>query len=75
MRFLCLHGMGTNHQIFEAQLAQVSNQLVGQHEFVFVNGEVDCEPAPGTGPSYLEASWRKQRLPACTCSSLAAKQA
>jgi hypothetical protein len=47
MRFLCLHGMGTNGQIFEAQLSSIRNQLVGQHEFVFPDGEFECEPAPG----------------------------
>ena len=52
MRFLCLHGMGTNAQIFEAQLAQIRSQLVGQHEFVFVDGEVECEPAPGKFCTY-----------------------
>lgn len=56
MRFLCLHGMGTNAQIFEAQLARVRSQLVGQHEFVFVNGEVDSAPAPGMHFSILIAS-------------------
>lgn len=48
MKFLCLHGMGTNAQIFEAQLAQIRNQLVGQHEFVFLQGEVETDPAPGS---------------------------
>jgi len=52
MRFLCLHGMGTNAQIFEAQLAQIRSQLVGQHEFIFPDGEVECEPAPGIEAFY-----------------------
>ena len=57
MRFLCLHGMGTNAQIFEAQLAQIRSQLVGQHEFVFVDGEVECEPAPGKFCTYSPSTW------------------
>jgi hypothetical protein len=39
--------MGTNGQIFEAQLAQIRSQLVGQHEFFFLDGEVECEAALG----------------------------
>ncbi|KAL1970920.1 hypothetical protein VTN77DRAFT_2754 [Rasamsonia byssochlamydoides] len=43
--------MGTNAQIFEAQLSMIRNQLVAQHEFVFLQGEVETDPAPGIPPS------------------------
>lgn len=57
MRFLCLHGMGTNSSIFEAQLAPIVANLDPSHEFVYVNGEIECEPAEGvatifSGPFY-----------------------
>jgi pimeloyl-ACP methyl ester carboxylesterase len=57
MRFLCLHGMGTNSDIYEAQLAPIIAQLDPSHEFVFVDGLVACEPADGVdslfpGPFY-----------------------
>ncbi|KAK6213784.1 hypothetical protein QIS74_09786 [Colletotrichum tabaci] len=45
MRFLCLHGMGTNSDVYEAQLAPIIAQLDPGHEFVFVDGLLDCEPA------------------------------
>lgn len=48
MKFLCLHGMGTSARILEAQLSQVIGQLVGQHEFIYVDGEVDAGPIGGT---------------------------
>ncbi|RHZ57056.1 hypothetical protein CDV55_103243 [Aspergillus turcosus] len=45
MRFLCLHGMGTNSQILQIQLAGIINQLP-QHEFFFVDGLEPCPPDP-----------------------------
>ncbi|KAK0386276.1 hypothetical protein NLU13_6113 [Sarocladium strictum] len=47
MRFLCLHGMGTNSDIYEAQLGPIMAQLDPSHEFVFVDGTVPCGPADG----------------------------
>ncbi|KAK4118271.1 hypothetical protein N657DRAFT_651448 [Parathielavia appendiculata] len=47
MRFLCLHGMGTNSEIYEAQLAPIRGHLGAEHEFVFVDGAIECEPAHG----------------------------
>lgn len=46
MRFLCLHGMGTNSRILEAQIAGICARLEG-HDFVFVDGEVECDAADG----------------------------
>lgn len=57
MRFLCLHGMGTNSQVYEAQLAPIRHQLDPTYEFEFVDGLVECSPATGVlslfpGPFY-----------------------
>ncbi|KAK4149588.1 serine hydrolase FSH [Chaetomidium leptoderma] len=45
MRFLCLHGMGTNSAIYEAQLSPIRAHLGPEHEFVFVDGILESEPA------------------------------
>ncbi|KAF2174702.1 hypothetical protein K469DRAFT_772249 [Zopfia rhizophila CBS 207.26] len=42
MRFLCLHGRGTNGQILEAQTAAVRIELGDNHTFEYVDG---CTPA------------------------------
>ncbi|KAH7398511.1 serine hydrolase FSH [Pyrenochaeta sp. MPI-SDFR-AT-0127] len=42
MRFLCLHGRGTNGQILEAQTAAVRIELGDNHIFEYVDG---CSPA------------------------------
>ncbi len=48
MKFLCLHGMGTNSSIFESQLGSTLPYLEAQgHEFVFVDGQIECAPADG----------------------------
>ncbi len=47
MRFLCLHGLGTNPQILEAQIGLLRAQLPGTHEFVYLAGEVECDAAHG----------------------------
>ena len=50
MRFLCLHGMGTNPQILEAQIGPLFARLPGPHEFVYLAGEIECDAAPGKFP-------------------------
>lgn len=45
MKILCLHGMGTNSDIYEAQLAPIIAHMDPAYEFVFVDGLVECEPA------------------------------
>ncbi|KAM7204959.1 Serine hydrolase FSH [Rhypophila sp. PSN 637] len=51
MRFLCLHGMGTNSSIYEAQLAPIISQLghghggAEEHEFIFLDGTIECPAA------------------------------
>ncbi|KAI4101559.1 MAG: hypothetical protein L6R37_004885 [Teloschistes peruensis] len=52
MRFLCLHGMGTNPQILEAQIGLLRAQLPGSHDFVYLPGEVECDAAPGVSAIY-----------------------
>ena len=48
MKFLCLHGMGTNSSIFESQLSSTLPYLEAQgHEFIFVDGLIECAPAEG----------------------------
>ncbi|TAQ90648.1 hypothetical protein B7494_g1068 [Chlorociboria aeruginascens] len=47
MRFLCLHGFGTNSDIFEVQISQIRERLGSWCEFVFLDGELECEPADG----------------------------
>ncbi|KAF1951579.1 hypothetical protein CC80DRAFT_424423 [Byssothecium circinans] len=47
MRFLCLHGMGTNSQIFELQTAAIRHALGDHHTYEFIEGSVPCPPAPG----------------------------
>ena len=53
MRFLCLHGHGTNSQILEAQLDPLRAYLPGDWEFDFLDGEVKCEPSPGESTSLI----------------------
>ncbi|KAG8623061.1 hypothetical protein KVT40_008037 [Elsinoe batatas] len=57
MKFLCLHGMGTNSEIHEAQLAPIIAQLDPSFEFIYVDGLTTCRPASGVsglfeGPFY-----------------------
>ncbi|KAI1100338.1 serine hydrolase FSH [Jackrogersella minutella] len=49
MRFLCLHGMGTNSAVFEAQLAPIIANLDPSHEFVYIDGLIECEASEGVG--------------------------
>ncbi|KAL4936565.1 serine hydrolase FSH [Aspergillus oleicola] len=52
MRFLCLHGRGTNSNIFEVQLAALRSRLSSQHSFDFIDAEYDCRAAPGIREFY-----------------------
>lgn len=40
MKILCLHGYGTNGDILRHQLQPTMNALGGDHELVFLEGEV-----------------------------------
>ncbi|KAF2442433.1 hypothetical protein P171DRAFT_364046 [Karstenula rhodostoma CBS 690.94] len=47
MRFLMLHGGGTNNQLFELQTAAIRYELGPQHSFEFVEGSIPSPQAPG----------------------------
>jgi predicted esterase len=40
MKFLCLHGIGTNNQIFKMQTAAFRYELADQHTYEFVQGVI-----------------------------------
>ncbi|TAQ90859.1 hypothetical protein B7494_g787 [Chlorociboria aeruginascens] len=42
MRFLCLHGKGTNNKIFEMQTASIRFELGDHHTFEFLEGVLQC---------------------------------
>ncbi|CZR69184.1 uncharacterized protein PAC_19084 [Phialocephala subalpina] len=46
MHILCLHGMGTNNQVFEIQTAALRYELGDQHTYEFVEGTIPCPIAP-----------------------------
>ncbi|KIW12712.1 hypothetical protein PV08_09990 [Exophiala spinifera] len=52
MKFLCLHGRGTNSDIFEAQLGPLISQLSSQHTFDFVDAPSESAAAPGIAKFY-----------------------
>ncbi|KAE8380495.1 serine hydrolase FSH [Aspergillus bertholletiae] len=50
MRILCLHGAGTNSEIFKVQLGPLIHHLLkddATYSFEFIDAEVDCTPAEG----------------------------
>lgn len=51
-RILCLHGDGTNAEIFEAQLRRISQALASHYELVCVNGPFECAPGYGVSPFF-----------------------
>ena len=57
MRFLCLHGMGTNSKILESQLAPICAHLEAEgHGFVYVDGLIECDAADGKFVMFLFSS-------------------
>ncbi|OTA97787.1 hypothetical protein M434DRAFT_391700 [Hypoxylon sp. CO27-5] len=46
MRFLCLHGSGTNSQIFETQTAAIRYELGDHHTYEFAEGALPSVLAP-----------------------------
>lgn len=46
MRFLCLHGIGSNSRIFEQQTAAIRYQLGDSHTYDFVNGTFAWQADP-----------------------------
>lgn len=51
-RILCLHGDGTNAEIFEAQLRRVSQALAAHYDLFCVNGPFECAPGYGVSPFF-----------------------
>ncbi|OTA80298.1 hypothetical protein M434DRAFT_38030 [Hypoxylon sp. CO27-5] len=49
MRFLCLHGRGTNAEIFKEQTARIREAIGQDNEFVFINGKTPADAVPGIG--------------------------
>lgn len=49
MHFLCLHGMGTNNEIFKLHTSAIRRMLGPEHTYDFVEGTIPCPPAPGVG--------------------------
>ncbi|OKL56910.1 hypothetical protein UA08_07743 [Talaromyces atroroseus] len=52
VRILCLHGHGTSSQIFETQLATLCKSLPEHYEYVYADGEIECDRAPGKSRYY-----------------------
>ncbi|KAK2783828.1 hypothetical protein FQN52_009475 [Onygenales sp. PD_12] len=50
MRLLCLHGLGTNSQIFKVQTAAIRYELGESHDYDFVEGCVPWSTAPEIKP-------------------------
>ncbi|KAL4862618.1 serine hydrolase FSH [Aspergillus spectabilis] len=65
MRFLCLHGRGTNSNILESQLAALRSRLSAQHSFDFIDAECPCHAAPGVAGIYPAPylSWYERGSP------------
>ncbi|KAH9988766.1 putative DUF341 family oxidoreductase [Xylariaceae sp. FL0662B] len=70
LRFLCLHGAGTNSSIFQAQLGPLIRELSKDHcaEFVFVDGELSSDAGPGISgifepPYYSYFKWPRSKDP------------
>ncbi|KAI9751184.1 MAG: hypothetical protein M4579_006163 [Chaenotheca gracillima] len=53
-RILCLHGSGSNAEIFKCQTRLIRHQLRGSFEFVFVDGPFLSDPGPGILPTFAE---------------------
>ncbi|KAF3202890.1 hypothetical protein TWF192_008435 [Orbilia oligospora] len=54
MRFLCLHGLGTNSKVFETQTAAIRAELGEEHEYEFVDGTVPWPKAKELGDLFSD---------------------
>ncbi|KAK3360959.1 serine hydrolase FSH [Lasiosphaeria ovina] len=52
MRFLCLHGLGTNSQILESQLDPIRSRLPSSYKFEFLDGDEPTTPFPDIAAAY-----------------------
>ncbi|KAH9890820.1 hypothetical protein F4778DRAFT_752323 [Xylariomycetidae sp. FL2044] len=64
LRFLCLHGAGTNAQILDSQLEPLMRELAKDNSATFhsTEGDVESEPGPGVegffeGPFFSYYKW------------------
>ncbi|KAI1176831.1 serine hydrolase FSH [Nemania sp. FL0916] len=62
MRFLCLHGRGTNAEFFRHQMSSVCETLGDGHEFIFVDGSVPTTTPPPEGIMTQEVKIGGKRL-------------
>ncbi|KAH7068089.1 EF-hand calcium-binding domain protein [Paraphoma chrysanthemicola] len=65
MRFLCLHGRGTNSDIFQSQLSPLISRLSPEHIFDFIDAQFEAPAAPGVadifpGPFFV---WHQNHDP------------
>lgn len=49
---LCLHGSGTNSEIFQIQTIRIRRELGNYFNFVFVDAPFECGPGPGVLPFF-----------------------
>lgn len=56
MRILCLHGYGTSAAIFESQLSAFTDAADANWEFVYLEGEHECQKAQGSQQRWLTSS-------------------
>lgn len=47
MKILCLHGYGTSGEILRGQMGPLMNLLDDSIDFVFLDGEIECQRAAG----------------------------
>ncbi|KAH8799345.1 putative DUF341 family oxidoreductase [Xylogone sp. PMI_703] len=64
LKFLCLHGAGTNSQILDSQLGPLIRELKKDNSAIFhlIEGEVESPPGPGVegfyeGPFFSYYKW------------------
>ena len=72
---LCLHGGGTNSEIFSIQAIRLQRVLDPYFEFVFLDGPIESDPGPGVGPVFeglkTYRSWQVKGVkPAATVGAL-----
>ncbi|KAK6538229.1 hypothetical protein TWF694_011108 [Orbilia ellipsospora] len=54
MRFLCLHGLGTNNKVLETQTAAIRAELGDTHTYEFIEGTVKWPKASDLGDLFSE---------------------
>ncbi|UPX15034.1 uncharacterized protein EKO05_0005501 [Ascochyta rabiei] len=57
MEILCLTGYGSSSHVFERQIAALRKQLPESFEYVFVEGEIECNRHL-CKPVFIVYTWR-----------------